>query len=161
METIAPQIKGHQTGISSLEGHIGYWLRRVSNHVSSTFAHALNARQTSVGEWVLLSALAAGQHTTSSELAEALGLTRGAVSKILEKLEAKKWTRRITGPVDNRVQLLSVTRQGHRTLPQLAKIADGKDEEAFACLDVGEKATLLKLLQKVADIRDIRGVPIE
>jgi len=35
---------------SALEVHFGYWLRRVSNHVSGTFAKALQERQVSVAE---------------------------------------------------------------------------------------------------------------
>ena len=161
METIVPRSGSQEAHGSSLEVHVGYWLRRVSNHVSSTFARALNAQHASVAEWVVLRTLTAGEQTTSSELAEALGRTRGAVSKILDKLEAKEWTRRLTSPHDNRVKLLSVTRRGHRILPQLAKIADDNDENAFGCLDVGERATLLRLLQKVADLHNIRDVPIE
>src|ERR1035438_5835067 len=40
---------------SALEAHLGYWLRRVSNHVSGTFTRALQAQQVSVAEWVVLS----------------------------------------------------------------------------------------------------------
>ena len=39
---------------SALEVHLGYWMRRISNHVSSAFAKALQARQVSVAEWVVL-----------------------------------------------------------------------------------------------------------
>lgn len=160
METKA--LSGNQEALlSGLELHIGYWLRRVSNHVSSAFARALNVQHTSVAEWVVLRTLKAREGTTPAELADALGLTRGAVSKILDKLEAKQWTTRSTKPEDNRVQLLSVTRQGRQFLPQLAEIADDNDEHAFGCLDAGEKASLLGLLQKLAAFHDIRDVPIE
>ena len=40
-----------------LEKHLGYWLRRVSNAVSGEFARALQEKQISVAEWVLLSVL--------------------------------------------------------------------------------------------------------
>jgi hypothetical protein len=33
---------------SALEAHLGYWLRRVSNHVSGAFARAQEARHVSV-----------------------------------------------------------------------------------------------------------------
>ncbi len=90
-----------------LERHLGYWLRRVSNHVSGAFAKALQARHTSVAEWVVLCRVQERPGITPGELAEALALTRGAVSKIIDKLEAKNWIARSAKPEDSRVQLLS------------------------------------------------------
>jgi DNA-binding MarR family transcriptional regulator len=149
-----------QVGLG-LEIHLGYWLRRVSNRVSGAFARTLHARRVSVAEWVLLRHLQERQSITPGELAEALGLTRGAVSKVLDKLVEKNWIARATKPEDNRVQLISMTRHGRRALPQLAEIADRNDEEFFDCLDAHERATLRRLLRKLADFHRIKDVPIE
>jgi DNA-binding MarR family transcriptional regulator len=161
METVTRQPDDERDFGLSLEFHIGYWLRRVSNHVSGAFARKLSTRHTSVAEWVVLRTLHAREGTTPAELADTLGLTRGAISKILDKLEEKKWTTRKTKPQDNRVQLLSVTRQGCRVLPRLVEIADRNDREFFDCLHPEEKATLRGLLQKVADFHRIRDMPID
>lgn len=146
---------------SGLEDHLGYWLRRVSNHVSGRFARALQLRQTSVAEWVLLRHLYERREATHGELAEALGMTRGAISKIVDKLEAKGWVAGRGDPKDNRVRLLVLTRQGHRVVPDLAKIADSNDEQFFHCLSAVEKTALRRLLGKLADFHSIRDVPVE
>ena len=145
----------------TLEVHLGYWLRRVSSHISGAFARALQARRTSVAEWVVLNHLQGRQGTTPGELADALGMTRGAVSKVLDKLEAKHWITRATKREDNRIQLLSLTRPGRHVLPQLAELADRNDEQFFDCLDPGDRATLRRLLQKLSDRHRIHDVPIE
>src|SRR5579875_2578707 len=99
--------------ISGLESHLGYWLRRVSNAVSGRFAHALREQQqTSTAEWVLLRQLYDRGEATPGDMAEALGMTRGAVSKIVDKLEGKDWVLSKPAPTDGRVQLLSLTRNG-------------------------------------------------
>ena len=152
---------GEEQPLPDLELHLGYWLRRVSNHVSGAFARALQTRHTSVAEWVMLCHLQERPGITSGELAEALALTRGAVSKVIDKLEAKNWITRSTKPEDNRVQLLSLTRPGRRILPQLAEIADRNDQQFFDCLDAGERGTLRRLLAKLAEFHQIRSVPIE
>jgi DNA-binding MarR family transcriptional regulator len=90
-----------------------------------------------------------------------LDLTRGAVSKVIDKLEAKRWIARSTKPQDGRVQLLSLTRQGSRILPELAEIADQNDREFFEGLHPEERATLRHLLGKLTELHQIRGVPIE
>jgi DNA-binding MarR family transcriptional regulator len=145
---------------SCLDVHLGYWLRRVSNQVSAAFARALQTRQTSVAEWVLLSRLHDGRETTPTDLAASLTLTRGAISKIIDKLEAKNWLKRVTSQDDNRVQVLSLTSHGRRVLPQLAQIADTNDHHFFDCLDAHEQATLRRLLQKLADHHRIHDVPV-
>jgi len=156
METITGQRRA-----SDLELHLGYWLRRVSNHVSGAFARALQRRRTSVAEWVMLCHVQERPGITPGGLAEALDLTRGAVSKVIDKLEAKNWIARSTKPGDNRVQLLSLTRWGNRILPQLADIADQNDREFLDGLEADERANLRRLLGKLAEFHQIRDVPIE
>ena len=160
MESITKRQPGRgQPERPDIESHLGYWLRRVSNHVSGAFAQALEAKHASVAEWVVISRIGVQPGITPGEIAEALELTRGAVSKIIDKLEAKKWITRSTKPEDSRVQLLSPTRSGIRILPQLAKIADENDREFFAVLDSAESATLRRLLGKLAEFHKIRAVP--
>ncbi len=147
--------------ISGLESHLGYWLRRVSNTVSGEFARSLHARQTSVAEWVLLRHLYEWQQVTPGELAEASTMTRGAVSKIVDKLQAKALIKSRVNPEDNRGQLLSLTPVGRRNLPELAEIADQNDEQFFACLDADERSVLRRLLCKLAEHHQTRDVPVE
>lgn len=146
---------------SQLETHLGYWLRRVSNAVSGSFARSLRARQASVAEWVLLRHLHDRKQATPGELADALTMTRGAISKIVDKLQAKEWIRSKTMPEDNRVQLLSLTAAGRRAVPELAGIADHNDDQFFALLTAEERSLLRDLLIKLASHHQIREVPFE
>jgi DNA-binding MarR family transcriptional regulator len=147
--------------IPDLESHLGYWLRRVSNAVSGAFARALQEKQTSVAEWVLLRELHERGKAAPGELADLLGLTRGAVSKIIDKLEAKDWVQTDAKESDNRYRLLSLSRAGRRTLPVLAQIADQNDSAYFDCLSAKEKVVLRELLVKLAEHNRIHNVPTE
>ncbi len=146
---------------ASIERHLGYWLRRVSNQVSATFAKALQERGLSVAEWVVLSQVHDRPGVKPGEVADALGMTRGAISKVLDKLEEKGWVTRRTLPEDQRVQLLSLTRQGRRLLPQLVEIADRNDSHFFACLDDAERVRLWEVLRKLTEFHGMRATPIE
>ena len=146
---------------SELERHLGYWLRRVSNHVSGNFRRALRTRRTSVAEWVVLCRVQERAGITPGELAEDLALTRGAVSKVIDKLEAKNWIVGSTKPEDSRVRLFSLTRSGNRVLPELRQIADRNDATFFAVLQDDERATLRLLLSKLTELHDIEAVPIQ
>ncbi len=147
--------------IAGLESHLGYWLRRVSNAVSGAFAHILQEKQTSVAEWVLLRELHERGKATPGELADLLGLTRGAVSKIIDKLEAKDWIKTDAKEGDSRYRLLSLSRAGRRNLPILAQIADQNDSAYFDCLSAKEKVVLRELLIKLAKHNRIHDVPTE
>lgn len=157
METISPNL----SHVPELESHLGYWLRRVSNAVSGEFSRALHAKHTSVAEWVLLRELHKRGQAAPGELAVTMGLTRGAVSKIVDKLEAKGWVQTEGKEGDSRFRVLSLTRTGLRSLPVLARIADRNDESFFDCLNAKEKSVLRQLLVKVAEHNRIHDVPTD
>jgi len=144
-----------------LESHLGYWLRRVSNAVSGAFSRALHEKQTSVAEWVLLRELHERGQTAPGELADCLGFTRGAVSKIVDKLDAKGWVQSDAKEGDSRFRLLSLTKAGRRKLPVLADIADQNDARYFDCLTAKEKKVFRELLIKLADHNHINDVPTQ
>ncbi len=147
--------------ISGIEAHLGFWLRRVSNTVSGSFVRSLKDQQASAAEWVLLRELHGRGEATPTEMTESLEMTRGAVSKIIDKLEAKGWIAIRSTPSDGRVQVLSLTRSGQRVVPVLARIADQNDERFFRCLTAGEQDVLRKLLVKLAERNQIRDVPMQ
>ena len=145
----------------TLECHLGYWLRLVSNQVSGAFARALELRHLSVAEWVALNLIERGSDPSPAMLADAMGMTRGAVSKVLDKLAAKNCISRTTSTADGRMQLVSPTRTGSRMLPGLAKIADDNEAHFFGPLDIDEKATFEKLLRKLAAVHELTSTPVD
>jgi DNA-binding MarR family transcriptional regulator len=147
--------------VPRLESHLGYWLRRVSNAVSGGFARGLQEKQTSIAEWVLVHELHERGQAAPGELADNLGFTRGAVSKIVDKLDAKGWIQTDAKEGDSRFRLLSLTRAGRSSLPVLAEIADQNDARYFDCLSAKEKIGLRKLLVKLADHNGIHDIPTD
>jgi DNA-binding MarR family transcriptional regulator len=147
--------------VSALEDHLGYWMRRVSNQVSGRFARALEKRETSVAEWVLVRVLYRREPTSPAELAAAMAMTRGAISKIVAKLEAKEWVASGDDPEDGRSLRLRLTRSGQKAVPELAEIADRNDAGFFGCLTKAERAELRRLLVKLTERNEIRGIAVE
>ena len=76
--------------VSELTEHAGFWLRFVSNHVSHGFSRRLLDYSVTVAEWVVMRELYGREAMPPSELAEKIGLTRGAVSKLVERLVEKE-----------------------------------------------------------------------
>ena len=151
----------HPQPISDLKAHTGFWLRYVSNHVSQAFARKVEELGVTVAEWVILRELYGPDTAAPSELAERTGLTRGAVSKLGDRLIAKKLISRAFSTEDRRWQTLALTAAGRRLVPRLAKLADANDEQFFACLTSRERAALLETLKKLVKLNELSTLPVD
>jgi DNA-binding MarR family transcriptional regulator len=146
---------------SDLHSHIGFWLRYVSNHVSQAFAQKLLASGVTVAEWVILREMFERDGTAPSDLAELTGLTRGAISKLADRLIAKKLLARTYAKDDRRYQTLALTTAGKRLVPSLAKLADENDEQFFAALSPKQRKRLVNTLRKLVDANHLSTLPTE
>src|SRR5215472_3188724 len=98
---------------STLESHTGFWLRFVSNHVSHAFARKLAASGVTVAEWVILRQMFEAEETAPSRIASSCGLTRGAVSKLIDRLVHKSLVVRTEAEGDRRYQDVKLTSAGY------------------------------------------------
>jgi DNA-binding MarR family transcriptional regulator len=146
---------------SELTAHLGYWLRYVSNHVSQAFARKVEAHGVTVAEWVLMRQLLDEESLAPSRLAERMGMTRGAISKLAERLIAKSLVARTADPQDGRAQTLSLTRAGRSMVPKLAALADANDSEFFDHLTPKDRAALLNLLRRIVEKRGLKSLPVD
>jgi DNA-binding MarR family transcriptional regulator len=147
---------------SALHDHIGYWLRTVSNGVSQSFARKIEGEGVTVAEWVFLRVLYDAAATIApTVLAERMGMTKGAISKLADRLLEKNLVERAANPRDGRAQLLALTPLGRRLVPKLAEIADANDAAFFGGLSAGERKRLNELLRKIAVANKLTSVPID
>ncbi|MBB3975955.1 DNA-binding MarR family transcriptional regulator [Rhizobium azooxidifex] len=144
--------------VSSLESHLGYWLRAVSNNVSQGFARKLEDEGVTVAEWVFMRMLFDFETVSPSELAEAMGMTRGAISKLADRLVAKDLVERRASLADKRAQTLALKPAGRARVPVLAALADGNDREFFGVLEEEERGELDRLLRKIVSKRGLAAV---
>lgn len=148
--------------ISSLKSHLGYRMRVVSNAVSHSFARKLAACEVTVAEWVVLREMYSSNETTSqSAIAELTGLTRGAISKLVDRLLKKDLVTRKEASGDRRFQDIKLTATALKLIPKLAAIADENDEQFFSSLSNTDRMTLLGILTKLAKTHNLNTSPTE
>jgi DNA-binding MarR family transcriptional regulator len=138
---------------SALSDHLGYWLRMVSNAVSQSFARKVEAKGVSVAEWVVLRLLYDHDGMSPSLLAERMGMTKGAISKLADKLGDKGLVRREAKDTGGRGLSLYLTTAGRSLVPRLARLADENDAAFFDALSDREREQLTALLRKLASAR--------
>lgn len=146
---------------SSLQSHAGFWLRFVSNHVSQQFAARLEGSGVTVAEWVLLREMFDVEVTAPSALAQAAGLSRGAVSKLIDRLLAKKLVMRSESVADRRFQDVRLTAAGRAIVPELAALADQNDAEFFSCLSERRRKELVSTLKKLVEANRLTAFPVD
>jgi DNA-binding MarR family transcriptional regulator len=147
--------------ISPRDAHLGYWLRFVSNQVSHAFARKVAAHGVTVAEWVVLREVFDCQDVAPSALAGTLGLTRGAVSKLVDRLTAKKLLTPAVNANDRRYQKLMLTTKGRALVPKLAALADANDREFFGHLDPAARAHIQDAMKDIVARLNLTTIPIE
>jgi len=145
---------------SHLTSHLGYWLRYVSNHVSHAFARKLEDRGVTVAEWVMMRELYSLEAIAPSRLSEKLGMTRGAITKLADRLIAKTFVTRDANPADARAQTLALTSAGRDLVPELSALADRNDAEFFSHLTPDERRSLEYVLRNIVARRGLTSIPL-
>lgn len=147
--------------ISELTSHTGFWLRFVSNHVSQNFARKVTGSGVTVAEWVILREMFDVDSTSPSKLAATMGITRGATSKLIDRLVGKGLVSRTEAADDRRYQDVALTNSGRAIVPKLAALADQNDQEFFAALSTVEQEQLVATLKKLVTVHKLNKIPIE
>lgn len=147
--------------VSDLASHTGYLLRMVSNAVSNEFARKVAAEGVTVAEWVMLRALYGGEAMAPSALAARMGMTKGAISKLADRLLDKGLIERTGNPADRRGHSLSLSATGTAKVPVLAGLADANDDAFFAVLGEDDRARLRGALRALIDRHGLSATPTD
>ena len=94
-------------------------------------------------------------------LVTALGLTKGAVSKLVDRLVAKKLVTRRAQDGDRRFQSVALTQAGGTLVPDLAALADQNDAAFFGHLSAAERAVVDLVLREIVRRTGVTAPPIE
>jgi DNA-binding MarR family transcriptional regulator len=145
--------------VAALEDHLGYWLRIVSNAVSLNFARGLEREGVTVAEWAFMRMLYEIDSLAPTVLSERMGMTKGAISKLADRLVAKGFVARKSNAADKRAQTLALTQKAKALIPRLAKLADKNDFEFFGVVSATDRAALDRIVRKLAEHHELRSIP--
>ena len=128
--------------------HVGYWLLCASSQVSHALSRKLWEMGITLSEWLVLRELYDGDRRPSAVAAK-FGLTRGALSRIAERLVSNLMVTQEPTGEDRRGRILALTDQGRAIVPILAAIADENDEQFFGNLDETTRGRLVAVLREI------------
>lgn len=143
-----------------LTAHLGFWLRFVSNHVSGAFRQKLEQRGVSVAEWACLRELYERDSMAPSALATLLGMTRGGITKLIDKLVTRQLVSRSVNASDSRGQFVRLTPTGRRLVPTLTELADLNEREFFGHVPPETVQAVTRFLRDLVEHHHLRSVPL-
>ena len=138
---------------SHLHSHLGYWLRCLSNLVSSTFAERLAKKDISVPQWVVLRTLYDRRDVTLNEAADEVGVDKSSLSRMVERLVQRGLLSRTEGK-DRRSVGLALTPVAMKLVPQLAKLADENDEQFFHSLSAKQREAFVATIKQLLEVNN-------
>lgn len=149
-----------------LRGELIRELRRFTGIGASFFRAAAGRVGMTAADMQVIDILDAGGPTTAGQLAELVGLTTGAMTQMLDRLETVELVQRGRDPADGRrviVRFIGDTETAWKVAPTLASLSNGWSEIASR-YDDAQLALLLEFVTRAndvssAEIARLRGAP--
>jgi DNA-binding MarR family transcriptional regulator len=116
--------------LGALNGHLGYFVRRLQVSIFQDFIRRLASIDVSPAQFSVLVVINANAGLSQAELGATLGIERARLVRMLHKLEERGLTRRLPSSADGRRHELRLTREGQKLLAQARALA-GQHEAAL------------------------------
>lgn len=99
-----------------LDGHLGYFLRRVQVWVFQDFIKTLATIDLRPAQYSVLAVIGANRGLSQADVAQLLGIERARLVRMLHRLEKRGLTQRLASPNDRRSHALQLTSAGQALL---------------------------------------------
>lgn len=99
-------------------GELGFLVTEVRNHLLAGVERELEPLHITAAQFVVLNSIMSGKGRTLSEFCRLLGYDSGAMTRLLDRIEAKGVIRRVENPADRRSHIVELTEQGLAIFPQ-------------------------------------------
>lgn len=131
------------------EDSVGYLMKQIISLVSQEIERQLAHTDLTSAQWVPLFKIHFGQASTVAELARHCSLDAGAMTRTLDRLEAKGLCKRVRSETDRRVVNLELTPAGTQAASQIPEILSGVQNAHLAGFNDKEFQTLRGYLQRI------------
>lgn len=136
--------------MSACGSSLGLLFRQVRDALRDAMERELAAsgHDLTLSQYITLKKLHFGT-ASASALAQAAELNPGAMTRLLDRLEAVGLVQREAHPSDRRALRIVLTARGKAIWPELETCAERVRERALAELDEGQRSELVRMLEHV------------
>jgi DNA-binding MarR family transcriptional regulator len=133
--------------LDALNGHFGYFIRRLQVWVFQDFIRTLAPIDIRPAQYSVLIVIAANPGLSQSDLADTLGIERARLVRLLDKLEKRGLTQRLASRTDRRSHALQLTRDGRKTLKRARALAALHEARLAGRLGAEQRRSLIDVLR--------------
>ena len=131
------------------EESAAYLMRRILTLLAAEVDEALDPRGLTSAQWVPLLKLHLGQASSVAELARECQLDTGAMTRLLDRLEAKGLVERVRSSADRRVVNLELTKPGREAAREIPAVLCDVQNAFLQGLSIEEWQQLKDLLRRM------------
>ena len=138
-------------------------MRQISRATASDSRALAKASALSVSQLIALQEINRARAISPSKLATKMSLSRGTMTTLMNKLEARNLVRREADTIDKRRWYFSLTETGQKMIEQAPRMLHEEFSEKFAQLQKWEQAQIISALERIVamlDAEDIDAAPI-
>jgi DNA-binding MarR family transcriptional regulator len=135
--------------IDAPEAHVSHWVKRAEVRFSKSFAKILEQSRLIASEWAVVRELYGPTNWATVELAQALGMSKGGMSKLIDRLAKKGYVTKKKNKTDHRFKNVRLTPLGRMRVPLIASMEKTVDREFFSPLRGGGRYRLTKSLERI------------
>lgn len=139
------------------EESVGYLMRRILNSMAHGIDSQLAQSDLTSAQWLPMLRLHQGHASTVAELARTCDLDAGAMTRLLDRLEAKGLCKRIRSDSDRRVVNIALTPAGESVAQGIPEVLCAVLNQHMRGLSLEEFSMLKNLLRRVLDNTDQAG----
>jgi DNA-binding MarR family transcriptional regulator len=145
---IAPRDrKRPELSLGVLDGHLGYFLRRIQVWVFQDFLKTLARLDVRPAQYSVLAVIEANPGLSQSDLADFLGIERARLVRMLDRLEKRGFAKRKASPRDRRSHALFLTSEGQKALNRIKTVAAQHEANLTDKLGAENRKAMIEMLR--------------
>jgi DNA-binding MarR family transcriptional regulator len=145
--TAARDRKRPELSLGVLDGHLGYFLRRIQVWVFQDFLKTLSKLDVRPAQYSVLAVIEANPGLSQSDLADFLGIERARLVRMLDRLEKRGFAKRKASPRDRRSHALFLTSEGQKALKRIKTVAQQHEANLAEKLGTENRKAMVEMLR--------------
>ena len=118
-QSAGPTDQTDKVRLGALDGHLGYFLRRLQVSVFKDFIRTLAPMDVRPAQYSVMLLIEANPGRSQAAIGQALDVERARLARLLHVLEDRRWIERRASAGDGRSHSLFLTREGEKALVRI------------------------------------------
>jgi DNA-binding MarR family transcriptional regulator len=144
-ETAEPD---ERLALGHLDGHLGYFLRRLQLAVFKDFIRMLAPMRVRPAQYSVLLLIEANPGRSQAAIGKALAIERARLARMLHELQRRRWIERRRTARDGRSHALWLTPQGEHALAQIKTLTARHEEQIGRLVGPKRRLQLMEMLRE-------------